>query len=385
MSETNITALNRTTGTNAPERAQDANTSSGVYQSREVKSLNAQSLLQDVSEEITMKMSEKTEKEATKRHIQAGRKADQLERLMKLNKIQEILSTLGDLNKDQLERAIKALLERRERDPHRLGERAKDQFKEPAHQYALLTAYVEELKLENAPAEEIKTAEAAVANLMKERGADIRAALNIGEVANAFAEKGLGDHQALREAYRDNIKDYKDLNSTLSDLRSRFPHKPLGESISFVMSGLAADLAVEGASIDRQQLKLILSDLKVLKTASTILNHCDILASNAKERNAASTFNKEELFKQLIPLQGASTVRPEQISAIVKTAGLDDIEDNIKLLTDLTEIVRHIPQDSFLSEQRRESFLNAAQAALDDAIEEEEGMEADDEDMEEVE
>lgn len=362
--------------------------STGSYQTYKVQTIDLKSLAQDASEEMTNheKLSKKSEKEASKREVKSGQRPESLERVMELNEISEILSKLGDLDQEQLEQAIKALLERKESDPHQLRERAGQQFEEPAHQYALLEVYKEDLKQKNASPEEIKTVETALEQMMSgESGIDIRAALNTGEVTNAYAEKGLGDHPTLRNAYRDNIKEYTDLNSTLADLDARFPGKNLEEAVAFITKSLAAELDIEGTSIDKDHLQLIISDMTWLKSSSTILRNCEHVVSKAQKRGALDSFSAESLCKEIATLQNASTVRGEQFSNIADKAGYDefDFENRIVLLTDLTALIRLIPHVNFASEQRRDNFIDAAQTALDLEIKAEEKAEeeCDDEDI----
>lgn len=63
---------------------------------------------------------------------------------------------------------------------------------------------------------------------------------------------------------------------------------------------------------------------------------------------------------------------------------MTNFENRIVFLTDLTALIRLIPHDNFATEQRRDNFIAAAQAALDKEIEAEEEAEEyeDDEDEE---
>lgn len=375
MSSIQTGAVGPQAALDASKQTQSEKSSTGAYQGREVKALNSTSNAQDASEEMTFhsKLADKSKKEANDREVKSARRADKLEELMEIAEVAELLAKLGDLDQDQLEKAIRALLEHRERDPQQLRERAGQHFEEPAHQYALLKGYSEVLKQQNAPTEDIQAAEAALKQLMEaDSGIDIRAALNTGEVTNEFSDGGLGDHQTLRDAYRDNIKDYQDLNATLADLSSRLPDEKLAEAIAFITTGLSADLAVEGSSIDKKQLELIISDMTWLKSSATILANCGLVVDKAQTRGAKPSFTDDNLCKKVVSMQSASTVRHEQFSEIPDDAGFDEFEDRIVLLTDLTALIRLIPQDNFPSEQRRDNFIASAQTALDKEIEAEE-------------
>ncbi len=365
------------------QQAEGEKPSTGAYQGREVKTVHTKTLAQnaaDSAEEMTThsKLADKAKKKASDRDVQAARKADKLQEVLELAEVSELLAKMGDLNEDQLEKAIKALLEQRERDPHQLRERAGQQFEEPAHQYALLKGYSEALKQQNAPPEEIQAAETALKQMMEgESGVDVRAALNTGELVNEYAAAGVADHQTLRDIYRDNIKDYQDLNATLADLSSRLPGENLEEAIAFVTKGLSADLdminhSLEGPSMDPTKLELIISDLTWLKSSTTILANCGLVVDKAQKRGASENFTDESLCQKIVSMQGASSVSYQQFSEIPDDAGFEEHQDRIVLLTDLTALIRLIPHDNYPSEQRRDSFIDSAQIALEKEIELEE-------------
>ncbi|MEM9618019.1 MAG: type III secretion system gatekeeper subunit SctW [Pseudomonadota bacterium] len=318
-------AIGPTTGFDESTQTQGEKASSGAYQGREVKTINMTALAQDAMEELTThsKLSEKSKKEADKRDVRSGSMDDRIEKLMELVEVEELLSKLGDLDKDKFAQALKALLEHKEGNPQKLRERTGQHFEEPAHQYALLKAYGEALKQQNASPEHIQAAKQALEQLTaSEHGVDIRAALNIGEVTNQFAETGLADHQTLRNAYRENIKDYQDLNATLANLSQRLPGEKLEDAIAFITLGLSADLAVEGSSIDKEQLRLIINDMTWLKSSATILKNCELVMKKAHARGADPAFTAETLCKKIVSLQSASTVRHEQFAEILDDMGL---------------------------------------------------------------
>ena len=323
-------SIRPTTGFDVSKQTQGEKASTGAYQGREVRPLSVAELIKDAAEEMTThdKLSERSKKEADQRDVKAGRMSDRIEKLMALAEVGDLLSKLGDLDKDQFAQAIKALLERRESDPQKLRERAGRYFKEPAHQYALLKAYDKALKQQNAPHDEVNAAETALQQLMSSaQGVDVRAALNTGELTNEYANAGLGDHQTLRNAYRENIKDYQDLNATLADLSARLPGEKLEEAIAFVTKGLSADLAVEGSSIDKEQLRLIINDMTWLKSSTTILKNCELVMQKAHSRGADPDYTAEKLCNKIISLQSASTVRHEQFAEILDDMGFahDDL------------------------------------------------------------
>lgn len=322
-------SIGPTTGFDASKQTQGEKTSNGTYQGREVKVSNTLDDPLNSLEELTThsKLAKKAEKDAAKRNVKAGSLTERLEKLMELAEVGDLLSKLGDLNKDQLEQAIRALLEHRESDPQKLRERAGRHFEEPAHQYALLKAYGEALKQLNGSADQIQAAQTALEQLTaSEQGVAIRAALNTGEVTNKFAASGFAPHKKLRDTYLENTAGYENLNATLADLSTRLPGEKLEEAIAFMTQGLSADLAVAGSSIDKALLRLIISDMTWLKSSTTILENCKLVMKKAHERGANPAFTADQLCEKIVSLQSASTVRHEQFAEILDDIGLTNDE-----------------------------------------------------------
>ncbi|MEM9045799.1 MAG: type III secretion system gatekeeper subunit SctW [Pseudomonadota bacterium] len=253
----------------------------GNFQNAQVKMVDMNSLIQNAAEELTSLKSEDAEKEASERDVEEGRKAESLERVLQVSEVDDILRTLGDLDKRDLFRSLKALIQQQHENPDQFLKDAKEEFEQPAHQYALLKSLVAALKARGAPPEQIKAAEQAVADLMKESGKEITAALNIGEEANNF-KSDLGDVSDLRNTYTTNVHDYQSISSVLNDLVQRFGEEKLENSINFMLKALASDLDSGGSSINETQLQLIMNDMNRLKTMATMLGNCGFLVKNVE-------------------------------------------------------------------------------------------------------
>ena len=360
----------------------------GTFKSAETKIIDQASLIADAfadaAEELTSALSEETEKDVSEREVEDGRKADSLERFMQLSEIKELMKSLGDLNKRDLHRGLKALLQQQSRDPKELRRQSQEQFKEPSHQYAVLKTLVEALKARGAPPEQIEAAEQALSGLMEDHGPAITAALNIGATAQGFAKSDLGEVPDLRDAYKTNIHDYKAVNDVLDDLVKRFGEAKLEQSINFMLKALSSDLEAGGSSIDKTQLNLIMADMNRLKTMTTMLGNCAFLMRNAQNMGARSGFTPVALLKEIAPLQDAPRVQKDQMSAIPDRAGLTEIEHQIRFLNDLREVLRLIPIESYARPENRDKLLDAINDALiekgDQELELEEDEDEDDED-----
>lgn len=343
----------------------------GIYNGAQVSVIDINSMIADAAEELTEAHSEDREKDVSQREVEAGRRDESLSRLMKLSEVQELLRNLPDMDKDQLERALRLLLQQRA-SARQLRERAKDTFKDAAHQYALLKALAAGLRERGAPDSEIAAADEALAQLMEEDGLDVRAAFNIAETVADYSADGLGGTGPLRDAYRDHIRDYSSMSSALEDLTTRFEHDDLEAAIQFMTAALAADLDAAGPSIEDSQLQVILDDMHRLKSLTTMKGRCDVVMRTAQRQGARKEADGLWLLKGLVPFADAKAVKARAISSMPGEAGLDEIEEEIRFLNDLMLVARALPEKCYTRTENREKLLRAVQQVIDDAVQREE-------------
>lgn len=347
----------------------------GVYKGAEVTVIDQKSLLADAAEELTQELSEDAEKELSKREVEDGHKSESLLRLIKVKEVSQLLDQLGDLKQQDLFRGLKALIQQQGKGARHYREQAAKQFEQPEHQYALLTAHLEALKQRGADSKEIAEAQAAVDSLMQEHGAEIRGALNIAEAANEYAQDTLGDQGDLRAAYQANTKDYADMASALADLTERFGEKDLQKAIDFMTKALGLDLSAGGPSVDKAKLNIVLNDLHRMKTLTTVLENCEIVAHRARGNGASLKFTGTKLMQQLVPLIDARRLRAKDVEALPDAAGLKALDGRINFFNDTKELVNQIPPKAFSRDDSQTKLKDAIQEALDDAITTEEDLE----------
>ena len=340
----------------------------GNFKGEEVRVIDQQSLIADAAEELTSELSEETEKDISDREVEDGKKAESLERLWQVTEAREMLDALGDLDKRDLNRALKALLQQQSNNPRELREKAQEQFEEPAHQYAALKSLVDALKQRGAPDDQIEAANEALNQLMEEEGLAVHAALNVGTTANEFVRDGLGNQQTLRDGYRTNVHDYTDNTAVMKDLVQRFGEDNVEKAIQFMTKALGADLDAVGSSLDKAKLNVILNDMHRLETLTTVLGNCKILVKNAQANGASEDFSPVKLLQEVVPLQDSPRIVPDQIDVIPEKAGLDELSPQINFLNDFREMARLIPLKSFVREETRDNLLEATQDALDAKI-----------------
>ena len=142
----------------------------GNYRGDAVRQINQASLLQDALEEMTESISEDQEKDFSKREVEEGKKSDNLEKILELKDVQDALQKLHDLPPRELKRALRLLLRMKNSNPRQLRDSIKEQFKEPAHQYAALLSFTQLLRKQGAPASAYRCGPSRAGSAVERRG-----------------------------------------------------------------------------------------------------------------------------------------------------------------------------------------------------------------------
>jgi len=347
----------------------------GTYRGERVIAQSQTSLIEDAAEELTSSIGEHQEKELSKRDVKEGKRSDQLERIMKLKNIEEMANNLKDLNKQDLQRVLGQLTRMKNATPRQLRERAREEFQEPAHQFAALSALVTGLQEQGAPKQRIETAQAALRQLMDEEGAAVHAGINVSPSAQAFASEGLGDVQELRDGYRDAVLDYQGIAKAYDSLLEKHGPDDLPHAIKYLMEGLGADMSAQGSSLEKSKLNAILNDMYRLEVLTGMLEACDELIRKTKEQGASTPMRGSDLLKEVLTMQQDKWLRPEKIRPLPGRLGVRGIAGEINFLREFKGLAQDIPEKAYTEPEQRQRFLDAIQMASDEAIEIEESEE----------
>ena len=345
----------------------------GNYRGEQVAAIpDESSLVEDALEELTETAEEGQEKDLAERDVEEGRLADQLNLVLNVKRVQELMDQLGDLNNKELRRVVAILMRLRHANSHRLGERARQEFKDPAHQYAALTALVEGLKARGAQGERIRIAEGALQQLMKDHGPEVRAALNISAAATEAAGEGLGTVGDLRGTYKDAVLDYQGLSQAFSALEDKYGADGLPAALKFLVSALAADMGASGSSIDKPKLQAVIDDMYRLELLGGLIERCDGLLKRVRGDTVDVAPGGAALLKELLDLMQNKWLRPEQVSPIPGRMGVQAMDREIAFLREFKELARLVPLKAYADLQQRDGLVDAVQFAMDQAIEREE-------------
>jgi type III secretion protein W len=213
----------------------------------------------------------------------------------------------------------------------------------------------------------------AAEQLMAEHGDYVRADLNTADVA-----AGIGSEQesaAFRTAYHDSVLASDSLADTLQHLLkvvSAGDGKDLDKVLDTMKVALGADLAAARPSTESVRLQYLVSDLYHLKVISTVIDQCDKLGQTLQKRHGLPPFKASELASDLVAVSNERWVDASRMGRLADRYGAQkDPSCKVDFLSGARESLRQMPPQVFSAPENRQSLLDAAQTAIDDAIDQE--------------
>jgi type III secretion system YopN/LcrE/InvE/MxiC family regulator len=227
------------------------------------------SMLESAAEELTFGAHERmTRRELGELKIEdkGSRQLEQVER------IQEYLESLPDLDQEKVRDMVERLLQRGEGGSQEGLKRELEGFHEDiTYQQGALELMDDALRGNDDPkAQELRrNVQALMAENNRTMAPAIQAGLNITQTAMLNASDA-SEVQDLRNFYRESVLSHESLSKSWSNIVQRYGEGDLGGRIKFLLQALGADLSSRGPSIAPAELKAIVDETHQLATLSTI-------------------------------------------------------------------------------------------------------------------
>lgn len=338
----------------------------GTFQGEQVTVKDAASALADAAEEISLHHSEKVE---SKKHEERRLEAEEPVRVMLAEQINAYLEAAGAFTDPQKLADLAKRMQSSQENPREL---ARQQSRDPSHQYVLLQHALADGQARGAPADAIERLKDAIADLEMDAGPQVRAGLNTIGVAASVAHTP-EEIAAFQSNYRDVVLGDNSLAQTLKLVLERMTGKA-GEDfkrdLGNLIKALGADLSAARPSVDSNRLQAIVQDLYQLEVIATVLDGCEELV--AKTGAAAGGGTPFELAKDLVAVTGEKWVGSARFVGIADRLGVHDVGARIAFQTGVKALLREMPPKVYPDPDVRQSIINAAQEALDLAIDQEE-------------
>ena len=260
----------------------------------------------------------------------------------------------------QLSDQILAILKNRGSPRQLLHER----FTDPTKRFLALGYAVHEARQRGAPAHDVERLLDLLSEAEASDGTAIRAGLNTVDVAAEFsADPAEGDR--FRKVYRDAVIGYESFAATLDAVLTQFGDAHFEQGARLLLKGLAADLHAVHPSTQATRLNAILQDLYSLEAVNTLLIRCRLLVDQCAQTTPASGLTATSMTRDLLHITAEPYVTAYHFADIARKYGITDNEAQVEFFTGAMAAVRSMPLKIFRNDEARFKAIDAAQAALD--------------------
>lgn len=319
--------------------------------------------LVDSAEEITLHMAHKVEDK-----LHAERKVRGERPLIEIS-TEDILDYLAQSHEDDAQAKLEELAS------HILSGRAESrqaisQYSRSAPRQFLALQYVIHRGRQGGASEDLLAELGdALAELEQKHGPAIRAGLNTIGAAAAYAHNA-ADIANFERTYHDVVLGEATLAQTLSAALSRFGGQRISEGLTRLIQALGLDLAATHPSVSSERIHALLNDMHHLQIAVTILDGCHELAATLTP-TVGKAINNDRLMQDVVGISGDKWISESRFSGLADEHGVQLIPDRIAFLSGVRSVLKDLPTPIYTDDEARTSVLDAAQDALDTAIDKE--------------
>jgi len=330
--------------------------------------------LQDSMEELSGQFEEKAMKEVGQRKL--GKARGRMTAYARA--VEKWTAVFKDLpNGETVDRLLKQLKQSKSvaPSPRELLKLLARLSSDPSHQFALLDI------LEQAFAEaaqqgreaqrngELKElAEQAKKLLDAEKGAEVKAGVNLAEEVNARA-KTSEEMQGLRDLYRSEVLGFTKPQDCFRSLLASRGAGRLSEALDFLTKGCSLDMQSASPSRSPEELRRITLDLQSVSVLRSMLEKCDaVVAKMLAEFAETSLLNGEQLAGKIVDFTEMPFVNAQDVAGLLQSCGFAQLLAKLYFTTRLTEMFRGLSARLFEDGADRFRLIDAAQEHLDGLV-----------------
>ena len=323
--------------------------------------------LQDSMEELSFSFEEKTMKSVAERKMGEMRRAGNpfVEAVLKWQKVLPDMPG-GAFMERMLRNLRQAMMQGQMFNSDGLKRMLGEGSSDPSVQFAMLEAMEEGLSANEAELKDLiaQTKQA----LNAEKGAEIRAGLNIAEQINAQA-KAPEEMQGLRDLYRQEVLGFKNPQDCFRSLLASRGAGKLGESLDFLTKSCGLDLHSPSPSQGPEELRRVLGDLQCVNVLKAILDKMGVLAGKMQSQfGETCLLNGEKLTGRILDFTEMPFVNSSNIASLISSCGLEKLLAQLYFCTELIGAFRQLSPRLFAEESDRFKLEDAAQEHLDGLV-----------------
>ncbi len=336
----------------------------GQMGGQQVQVDDANSVLSDAAEEISLHHSEKAEtKHTSERKKEAARP-------MELMSPEAIMAYMEAAQAFEDPEELVQLAKRMQSSQGDPAAQAKQAFPGPTEQFMALQYALHQGEREGAPADVLDALREALDDLEMEHGPRIRADANTIGAAGEGA-RGSADVAQFQATYRDVVLGNPSLAGTLKLALERFGDSDFTAGLARLTRALGQDLAAARPSGDPTRLQNLVQDLYHLGVAATVLDASRELHASIGAQHGALSGTPVALMQDLVGISAEKWVAGSRFTALADKFGATGVEAQIHFLTGIKLLMRDLPVKVFVDTDQRQTIFQAVQDALDAAIDRE--------------
>ena len=235
-----------------------------------------------------------------------------------------------------------------------------------SHQFAMLDLL--EQMMGEGDAELLRLVRQAKAQLMAEKGPDVKAGINLAEEVNARASTP-EEMQSLRDMYRGEVVGFTKPQDCFRSLLAARGAGGLKDAIEFLIAGCGRDLASENPSMEHEALGRILTDLQCVQVLQTVMEKLSQLGARmGLQFGEPCLLNGEQMTGRVVELTEQAFVTSVAVARLVAECGMAKLLAQMDFTRELTRIFRQLSPRLFAKEGDRQRLVDAAQEHLDGLV-----------------
>ena len=216
-------------------------------------------------------------------------------------------------------------------------------------------------------------------SLESEKGAELRAGINLADEINGRATSP-EEIRDLRSLYRGEVLGFTTPQHCFRSLLASRGAGQVAAAVEFLLAAASADMQATTPSTPSEELRRIMLDLQCVEVLKTVMERMDELESRMMSQfGEKCLLNGERMTGKVVDFTEQPFMNPAQISGFLSSCGLRALMAQLDFMTQLTIIFRMLSPRLFNSESDRFKLVDSAQEVLDGIVERAEDEEEDEE------
>lgn len=330
---------------------------------------DAASELMDSMEELSMQFEEKASKKISDRKL-----GDTRSRSLYADAVEKWMKTMPDMpDRREMDNLLKMLRQIRENggmpDLQRFSGMLAKLSSDPSHQFAMLDILSAAMDADEGELRGLL--DSMRESLMKEKGGEVRAGINLAFEVNARSTTP-EEMNDLRNLYRSEILGFKSPQDCFRSILSSRGAAAMDAATDFLIKGCGIDLASASPSRDAVELRRIMQDLQCVQVLKTVLGMMDALGGRmTREFGVKMLLDTAAMTSRIVDFTEKPCTGASQISSFVSECAVMKLLAQMDFTREIMSVFRKLSPRLFSSEDDREKLVDSAQEHLDSLIAEE--------------